>query len=172
MVRTAVAVRGWAMEHGAEMSKGSNNVEFEKSLILKGWVRGPDGSLTAPTRHHSASLGGLGSGIRKQPEGLESKASSERGSKGSLGGGSHRSVPKRNIRSADGCDPIVIVRFICIRPKFLDDDNLVGGCKPLRDAVAEWIGVNDGDHRVEWIYRQQVGPKPHGTIVMITTKKG
>lgn len=33
---------------------------------------------------------------------------------------------------------------------YIDDDNLTAGLKPLRDAVAESLGVDDGDPRVEW----------------------
>lgn len=36
----------------------------------------------------------------------------------------------------------------------MDDDNLAGGCKPLRDAIAESLGVDDGDPRVEWEVEQ------------------
>lgn len=36
----------------------------------------------------------------------------------------------------------------------MDDDNLVASLKPLRDAVAASLGVDDGDPRVEWACRQ------------------
>jgi len=40
----------------------------------------------------------------------------------------------------------------------LDHDNLVGGCKPLRDAIAELLGRDDAErHGIEWIYRQERG---------------
>lgn len=75
---------------------------------------------------------------------------------------SHVSVGQARVR----------VTLIAVRQKRLDDDNLAGGFKALRDAIAESLCIDDGDERIEWVYRQQVGPKPHGTIVMITTKKG
>ncbi len=38
----------------------------------------------------------------------------------------------------------------------LDDDNLAGALKGVRDAVAEWLGVDDRDrHRVRYVYEQQ-----------------
>lgn len=40
----------------------------------------------------------------------------------------------------------------------LDDDNLVGALKAVRDAVADWIGVDDGKHDVVYRYAQERGP--------------
>lgn len=41
----------------------------------------------------------------------------------------------------------------------LDDDNLAGALKGVRDAVAEWIGVDDRDRKtVRYEYEQQRGP--------------
>jgi hypothetical protein len=36
----------------------------------------------------------------------------------------------------------------------LDSDNLAGSFKATRDAVAEWLGVDDADPRVTWAYTQ------------------
>jgi len=36
----------------------------------------------------------------------------------------------------------------------LDDDNLIGACKPLRDAIARDLRIDDGDRRVRWEYSQ------------------
>lgn len=41
----------------------------------------------------------------------------------------------------------------------LDDDNLVGSLKSVRDAVADWLGVDDKDRAtVRYQYEQQRGP--------------
>lgn len=40
----------------------------------------------------------------------------------------------------------------------LDSDNLAGSLKAVRDQVAEWLGVDDRDHRVEYYCRQERGP--------------
>jgi hypothetical protein len=41
----------------------------------------------------------------------------------------------------------------------LDDDNLSGALKACRDAVAEWIGVNDRElWKVRYEYAQRRGP--------------
>lgn len=37
----------------------------------------------------------------------------------------------------------------------LDDDNLRGALKSVRDQVAEWLGVDDRDPRVTWAYGQE-----------------
>lgn len=39
----------------------------------------------------------------------------------------------------------------------MDDDNVAFACKGLRDAVAEWLGIDDGDERVTWVYRARTG---------------
>lgn len=41
----------------------------------------------------------------------------------------------------------------------LDDDNLAGALKAVRDQVAEWLGVDDKDHAsVRYVYAQRRGP--------------
>lgn len=51
---------------------------------------------------------------------------------------------------------VVIVRGCGAIP--LDTDNLVGGAKPLRDAIAELLGRDDAErHGIEWVYRQEKG---------------
>jgi hypothetical protein len=37
----------------------------------------------------------------------------------------------------------------------LDDDNLAGSLKGVRDQVAVWLGVDDHDPRVQWRYAQR-----------------
>jgi hypothetical protein len=39
----------------------------------------------------------------------------------------------------------------------MDDDNLARAFKSVRDEVAALIGVDDGDVRVTWVYRQCTG---------------
>lgn len=50
----------------------------------------------------------------------------------------------------------------------MDDDNLSGAFKGLRDAVAEWAGVDDADPRLVWRYEQKwAGRKAAGVGVRI-----
>lgn len=39
----------------------------------------------------------------------------------------------------------------------LDDDNLRGAGKGIRDEIAKWLGVDDRDPRVFWRYDQRRG---------------
>lgn len=132
------------------------------------WIKRTD------TRRVGAVVSGVG---EQPPRPLERTASAKQGGEGSVVDGVKGSVRKPLVRVRSYADSrafnsIVTVTLVCIRPKFIDPDNLGNGFKALQDAVADWLGVDDGDPRIEWIYRQQVGPKPHGTIVMITTNKG
>lgn len=40
----------------------------------------------------------------------------------------------------------------------MDSDNLAGAFKGLRDALAQWFGIDDGDPRLTWLYAQRPGP--------------
>ena len=63
-----------------------------------------------------------------------------------------------------------VVSITSYRPGVLDDDNLRGGLKPLRDLIARHLGLDDADSCVEWRYYQvQVRTREEqGTAVMIT----
>jgi hypothetical protein len=37
----------------------------------------------------------------------------------------------------------------------LDDDNLRSALKATRDGVADWLGIDDGDKRLTWLYGQE-----------------
>ncbi len=40
----------------------------------------------------------------------------------------------------------------------MDDDNLANAFKPVRDVIAKWLGVDDGNRAaVRWVYRQRPG---------------
>lgn len=49
----------------------------------------------------------------------------------------------------------IVVRLTRITPGELDDDNLRGALKAVRDAVAAWIGTNDRDPLIAWEYGQE-----------------
>jgi len=56
--------------------------------------------------------------------------------------------------------PPLIVTLTRIAPSNgLDDDNLAGSLKSVRDQVAEWLGVDDRDRKtVRYEYEQERGP--------------
>lgn len=48
-----------------------------------------------------------------------------------------------------------VVTIARLAPRRLDDDNLRGALKAVRDGVADALGVDDRDPRVEWRYDQR-----------------
>lgn len=49
------------------------------------------------------------------------------------------------------------IRITRIAPKPLDSDNLAASAKHVRDGIADALGINDNDPRVEWDYWQEKG---------------
>lgn len=64
----------------------------------------------------------------------------------------------------------VRVDLVGCRARKLDDDNFTAGCKPLRDAIANTLGLDDGDTRIAWRYSQIVTDGPEGVLVIISTQ--
>jgi hypothetical protein len=62
--------------------------------------------------------------------------------------------------------PVYRVAIVSLRAKFLDDDNLRGGSKAIRDAIADSLNIDDSERFVDWCYGQ-VKSDTHGTIVRI-----
>jgi len=60
-----------------------------------------------------------------------------------------------------------LARLTRVAPRELDDDNLRGALKAVRDGVADALGVKDNDPRVTWEYAQRRG-KPREYAVTIT----
>lgn len=56
--------------------------------------------------------------------------------------------------------PMLYVRLTRVAPRALDDDNLRGALKSVRDAIASWLRVDDRSPLVGWLYEQQRGPTP------------
>lgn len=54
-------------------------------------------------------------------------------------------------------EPPYIVTLTRIGPRTLDDDNLAGGFKAVRDEIAAILHIDDGDPRITWLYAQQRG---------------
>ncbi len=51
------------------------------------------------------------------------------------------------------------------RGQGMDDDNIRSAFKALRDAVAEWAGVDDKDPGIVWVYSDREG-KPGVTVTV------
>ena len=66
------------------------------------------------------------------------------------------------------CD-VTITR---IAPKRLDDDNLVGSAKAVRDEIAALLGVDDADESVTFRVMQTKGePRTYGVWIDIKERK-
>jgi hypothetical protein len=72
----------------------------------------------------------------------------------------HRRVTVICARSASLTRPALplVVTLTRLAPRAMDSDNAVGACKHVRDGVADWLGVDDGDERIEWAYGQERSP--------------
>lgn len=63
----------------------------------------------------------------------------------------------------------VTVSLTRIGSKQLDGDNLQSACKAARDGIADWLGLDDADPRIIWVYAQQRGkPGEYGLMVEVT----
>ena len=66
--------------------------------------------------------------------------------------------------------PVEAVSLCRFGPKKLDDDNLRGALKAIRDGVSDALGIDDGDSRVRWEYDQEAGSKQYSVYVKIVEK--
>lgn len=63
--------------------------------------------------------------------------------------------------------PTVRVTLVGFQNRIYDSDNFISGCKPLRDAIAEWLGTDDADSGIAWEYGQQLTHGTEGVVVKI-----
>ena len=62
------------------------------------------------------------------------------------------------------------VKLVRVGRRLLDDDNLSGGFKAVRDGVADALGMNDNDPRVTWEYAQEIGREYSCRIEMLVKR--
>jgi hypothetical protein len=60
-------------------------------------------------------------------------------------------MPRHQLR------PVLVVTLTRVGPRELDDDNLAGACKGVRDAVAAAMRIDDGSKLITWKYEQEKG---------------
>lgn len=66
---------------------------------------------------------------------------------------------------------VVVVTFIAFVRRGSDEDNYGHGAyKPMRDAIARSVAVDDGDKRIKWEYAAVETRGYTGTQVIITLK--
>ena len=74
----------------------------------------------------------------------------------------------RRVKRQEGKGGVAFrVAFTAYVRTLLDDDNLTGACKPVRDGVAASLGIDDGDGRIAFEYGQQQTKGPEGVTVRI-----
>ncbi len=59
----------------------------------------------------------------------------------------------------------ICITLVASRRREIDDDNNVASLKPLRDAIACNLSIDDGDERVRWEYGQLETKGTEGVIV-------
>lgn len=59
-----------------------------------------------------------------------------------------------------------VVTFTRFGKRKLDDDNLIGGLKHIRDGVSDALGVNDGSDRITFHYKQEIHSENKLTIMI------
>ncbi len=59
------------------------------------------------------------------------------------------------------------VAIIAFTNREFDSDNLIFGLKPIRDAIAISLGMNDADRFIKWEYSQHHTSGDEGTLVRI-----
>ena len=75
---------------------------------------------------------------------------------------------RRARRVVDQGENEFTVTMVRLSPGVLDDDNLRGAFKAIRDEIAAWIGYDDRDDRIRWQYAQQVcEPRAFATRIEI-----
>lgn len=76
-----------------------------------------------------------------------------------------RSAGLRELAPAERA-VVTLVRTQVPRSRGLDDDNLRGALKAVRDEVAKALGVDDKEPRVTWRYAETRGSE-HGVRIVI-----
>ena len=53
----------------------------------------------------------------------------------------------------------VTITITRIGQQRMDDDNLAGGCKNIRDGISDWLALDDGSAWLTWRYDQRCDRK-------------
>lgn len=62
----------------------------------------------------------------------------------------------------------LVVTLTRIGPRMMDDDGAIASLKACRDGVADALGIDDRDPRVQWRYGQERGkPRQYGVRITV-----
>lgn len=75
-------------------------------------------------------------------------------------------VKDKELEGGKGVVAFRVTLVLCLLKPY-DDDNAVSSCKSLRDAIAESLGIDDGDSRIEFNYNQIKTSGREGVNVII-----
>ena len=132
-----------------------------KRLLERGWRRQPDGSYSRVPQ--PGPIVRPVETDRAEPDPLRTVARN---------GPRHQARTSRLARGPDrerSKVPVILVTLTAIRRRLLDPDAVAYACKPLTDAVAATLGIDDRDARVRWAWRQQETTGIEGVVVMVET---
>ena len=137
-------------------------------LREKGYIENKDGSLSHRSRADAPNLGAMAPQKPSKPqqpldEKHERHPRKQRAVR-QVGAPKAKSTTRVG-RCGSPCE--VSITFIACSPRPIDTDNLAGGFKPLRDAVAQWLGIDDGNPGLRWEYHQADTRHVSGTIILI-----
>lgn len=121
----------------------------QEDLAGWGYVEQPDGTYAKP-------CGPVGRVAPHKRESLEDRALDRQPS--ARQGGRPCITPSPNRRR---------VHLTAHLTRLMDGDNMITGLKPLRDAVAMHLGIDDSDKYTIWEYSQSQTVGPPGVVVLI-----
>lgn len=78
-----------------------------------------------------------------------------------------KTASERNLVPAIGeaeCHNVSVL-LVRVAPRLLDDDNLRGALKAVRDGVADALGTDDRDPRIQWAYTQRQRRKTYAVEI-------
>lgn len=87
----------------------------------------------------------------------------------------HRSAAHLCMRATFGKAlplPLVITLTRVAPSRGLDSDNLPVSMKHVRDGIADWLGIDDRDPRVTWLYEQRRGGPREYAVHVEVEKEG
>lgn len=77
-------------------------------------------------------------------------------------------LDRRDAKLKEGKDGVAVrVAIVALRKRLCDKDGNIGSFKPVQDAIADSLGIDDGDPRISWEYGQQQTNGQEGLIVKI-----
>lgn len=75
-------------------------------------------------------------------------------------------IPSQHSGRTRGVGACIVSLLVQTR-RLMDRDNLVASIKPLQDAIARSLGIDDGSERVIWQYSQAETKGQQGVIVSV-----